>query len=620
MSGTATQINGVTAEKVVILDGSGAQITSFGGGTQYTDAAAAPAHPVGNTIIYNNAGTMTAISDTNPLPVSATINTAGLATSAKQDTQITAEQAIQTSVELIDDAIKADDAAFTPATTKVMMAGFEFDDTSPDSVDEGDAGAARMSSRREVYMQIRDAAGNERGVNVNASNQLAVAGPVTNAGTFVVQENGSALTALQLIDDGVFTDDTSTHSTGSTKGYGIMAVATPTDAAVDANDIGMVAMTTSRQLKVDASGVAVPVTDNSGSLTVDAPVGTPVFVRLSDGSSAISTLPVSLASVPSHAVTNAGTFAVQDSEKLADNAGFTDGTTKVMPTGYIYDEVAGTALTENDIAAARINVNRAQVSTIEDGTTRGRYATVTASNALKVDASGVAVPVTDNSSSLSVDWNGTQPVTGSGNATGALRVELANNGTGLISTVSTVTTVSTLSNTTQLTPGTAASNLGKAEDAGHTTGDTGVGALFVRNDTLTAQTNTDADYGFPAIGSAGEVVVSHAPITGYVSGKTSTTGTTVQSILSAPGASTYLYVTDVDLSNTGSTTSLVTMQYDTAGTPTDLYYFIVPAGGGYTKKFGTPIKVPTANKDVGLKAASASTTIYMSMSGFKSKV
>ena len=56
---------------------------------------------------------------------------------------------------------------------------------------------------------------------------------------------------------------------------------------------------------------AVAVTDNSGSLTVDAPVGTPVFVRLSDGASAISTLPVSLASVPSHAVTNAGTFAVQ---------------------------------------------------------------------------------------------------------------------------------------------------------------------------------------------------------------------------------------------------------------------------------------------------------------------
>lgn len=63
-------------------------------------------------------------------------------------------------------------------------------------------------------------------------------------------------------------------------------------------------------LASDSTGV-VSVDDNAGSLTVDAPVGTPVFVRLSDGAAAISTLPVSLASVPSHAVTNAGTFAVQ---------------------------------------------------------------------------------------------------------------------------------------------------------------------------------------------------------------------------------------------------------------------------------------------------------------------
>ena len=38
---------------------------------------------------------------------------------------------------------------------------------------------------------------------------------------------------------------------------------------------------------------AQPITDNAGSLTVDAPVGTPAFVRLSDGTAAIATLPVS---------------------------------------------------------------------------------------------------------------------------------------------------------------------------------------------------------------------------------------------------------------------------------------------------------------------------------------
>lgn len=42
----------------------------------------------------------------------------------------------------------------------------------------------------------------------------------------------------------------------------------------------------------------VGVNDSGNSLTVDAPVATPVFVRLSDGSAAITTLPVSAAALP----------------------------------------------------------------------------------------------------------------------------------------------------------------------------------------------------------------------------------------------------------------------------------------------------------------------------------
>ena len=72
-------------------------------------------------------------------------------------------------------------------------------------------------------------------------------------------------------------------------------------------------VTVSGTVAVTQSGTwdEVGINDSGNSITVDAPVATPVFVRLSDGSAAISTLPVSLASVPSHAVTNAGTFAVQ---------------------------------------------------------------------------------------------------------------------------------------------------------------------------------------------------------------------------------------------------------------------------------------------------------------------
>jgi hypothetical protein len=41
-----------------------------------------------------------------------------------------------------------DDAAFTPGTSNVNVAGFQADESSTDSVDEGDAGAARMTLDR----------------------------------------------------------------------------------------------------------------------------------------------------------------------------------------------------------------------------------------------------------------------------------------------------------------------------------------------------------------------------------------------------------------------------------------------------------------------------------------
>ncbi|MBU0756263.1 MAG: discoidin domain-containing protein, partial [Planctomycetes bacterium] len=48
-----------------------------------------------------------------------------------------------------------------------------FNDSTPDSVAEGDAGAFRMSANRVQYVMIRDAAGNERGLNIDTNNKLA---------------------------------------------------------------------------------------------------------------------------------------------------------------------------------------------------------------------------------------------------------------------------------------------------------------------------------------------------------------------------------------------------------------------------------------------------------------
>jgi hypothetical protein len=106
-----------------------------------------------------------------------------------------------------------------------------------------------------------------------------------------------------------------------------------------------------------------PVSDNGGSLTVD-------------GSVSVSNFP---ATQPVSGTVNIGTapqVAVNNVETLTDNAGFTDGTSKVFPQGYVFDETAGTALTENDIAAPRIDSKRASIQVIEDATVRGQRAAV----------------------------------------------------------------------------------------------------------------------------------------------------------------------------------------------------------------------------------------------------
>lgn len=82
----------------------------------------------------------------------------------------------------------------------------------------------------------------------------------------------------------------------------------------------------------------------------------------------------------------------------------------------------------------------------------------------------------------------------------ALRVTIANDSTGVLSvddnggslTVDGTVAVSSIS--TSIVPGTAATNLGKAEDAAHASGDTGVMALTVRSNTAASTSGADGDY------------------------------------------------------------------------------------------------------------------------------
>lgn len=70
LSGTALPVAGAaTAIAVALVDSSGNQVSSFGGGTQYTDAGAPPGHPVGPTLLWSDGSNWQTVSTAKPLPI-----------------------------------------------------------------------------------------------------------------------------------------------------------------------------------------------------------------------------------------------------------------------------------------------------------------------------------------------------------------------------------------------------------------------------------------------------------------------------------------------------------------------------------------------------------------------
>ncbi len=70
LGGQAIPASGLTtAVAVQIVDGSGNQIASFGGGTQYTNGAAPPANPIGPTLQWSDGAAWQTVSTAKPLPI-----------------------------------------------------------------------------------------------------------------------------------------------------------------------------------------------------------------------------------------------------------------------------------------------------------------------------------------------------------------------------------------------------------------------------------------------------------------------------------------------------------------------------------------------------------------------
>jgi hypothetical protein len=176
---------------------------------------------------------------------------------------------------------------------------------------------------------------------------------------------------------------------------------------------------------------------------------------------------------------------------------------------------------------------------------------------------------------------------------------------------------------TSVVPGTAATNLGKAEDAAHTTGDTGVMMLGVRTDTVGALAGTSGDYNPIQLDGNGNVTT--AP-----QGCLNSLGDLVsEAISNTDGASTAFtnfgatasirnYVTAIHAFRTdaGTTPIYVDFRDGTAGSV--LYRVVVPAGGGVVlANAGSPLFRTSANTALAYDASAATTTLYINISGMR---
>jgi len=189
------------------------------------------------------------------------------------------------------------------------------------------------------------------------------------SGTIVISMQGSNGTQIVLAS-GTVTEQGSVAHDASASGVapvltgGFASAAAPTDVSADGDAVnGWYLRNGAQCVNLTAAGTLVAAGNGTAATSI----------RVTVASDSTGTIACTSAT--------AANFNVRADHTLVDNAAFTDGTTRVGMAGFIFDETAGTALTENDAAAARVDSKRAIVNVVEDATTRGQRLAVSSSGA-----------------------------------------------------------------------------------------------------------------------------------------------------------------------------------------------------------------------------------------------
>ena len=414
-------------------------------------------------------------------------------------------------------------------------------------------------------------------LTVDNNGTFAVQAVCTNGGTFVVQENGAALTALQLIDDVIATLGTTTYTEAASKGAIIAAVRRDADTTLvdTTNELGPLQMDANGRLKVEVfSGEALPVTLTSTTVTGTVAVtqsGTWDEVGINDSGNSIT-------------VDNGGTFVVQ-----VDGSALT--ALQLIDDAIFAEDVAAQAA-DKGIAflAVRRDADTSLVGTDND------YAN------LQVDANGyLKVEIFDGGGSHTVDNGGTFAVQESGGALTALQI------------------MDDWDNA-------ASDGASVSGDVAHGTADAGepvkIGARVetsLKGITLEAdadRTNLYADADgvqVVKLGTTGADAISESV--------SNTDGASTAFTNFSAVASTFNHVTAYSVFRTDSGTSLAYIDFRDGMAGSVLWRVPLPPSGGANLSLGgQPIFKTSANTALAFDVSSALTTVYISVSGYQSKV
>jgi hypothetical protein len=157
-------------------------------------------------------------------------------------------------------------------------------------------------------------------------------------------------------------------------------------------------------------------------------------------------------------------------------------------------------------------------------------------------------------------------------------------------------------------PGTSATSLGKAEDAAHASGDTGLSVLFLRKDDAAQTTGADGDYAAPVVDAYGAIFErSDHPNRIRCATAAVSTATTIQAFggsCAAPGAALSIYITDISFSTSAAAgtaaDSFPTLKYGTGGTcgtgTAVVWGALTGANTTVVASMTTPIKIPANNE------------------------